>query len=568
MAAPQGFAEPGWVAIPGVPGGFAIDKGLKTTWVRTFHLNTSPTWVELGDFGQVFWEHIAKTNPETFATEKTRSRIVATMCYPNNTPEGYTIFQSTIPRGTWRDRITGDKQKKKAERTAPRWCRAAYKAISAGADTNLEIHAEDSAAFLCERAKGTTMGCYELSRMVPYGHNKQHETPDVIPVCTRGGKQPTCKEVTKRLHIWTATTGADLKWMDNEAPKYPQPAGLLTFAQYWEKRNNKGGHSSGSDELDNVLKLIEDTGCKDSSGRYTYRGRIPVDNKKSTAETIIVNPYGVEHKEKRYFCFTEKGAYLTNPPLVDTWDPKYNAKKAQKLYAIAKQLYDGTLDPAYHHEDEDYEMSGVAYEAFVASQSPSSSVHAGPSATTGSRPGSRGSATGQPATGSRPSSRGSTGPAGPGPATQAHHGQNQYYQQPHPQQHGYQQHPQPGYHQHHQQQHHQQQHHPQQQHHHQPIAHAGPSQPAAAPVAQSAATLPYRPHYLARPGTKEAREVLFDPFTEHYVVKGVSDSKPDKAYQIFWSDKKKKFYFVKNVTDSKGKKKTEPVYLDDRTNYQ
>jgi hypothetical protein len=87
-------------------------------------------------------------------------------------------------------------------------------------------------------------------------------------------------------------------------------------------------------------------------------------------------------------------------------------------------------------------------------------------------------------------------------------------------------------------------------------------------VAQSAATLPYRPHYLARPGTKEAREVLFDPFTEHYVVKGVSDSKPDKAYQIFWSDKKKKFYFVKNVTDSKGKKKTEPVYLDDRTNYQ
>ncbi len=213
MAAPQGsqslgFAEANWVAIPNVPGGFIIDKGQKATWVRQFDVSTRPTWVQLGQYGQALWDYIVKIYGNSFPTEKTGSRIVATMCYPNNTSEGYTIFQSTIPRGTWRYRITGDRQKKKEERTAPRWCRAAYKPISTGADTKLEIHAEDGAAFLCERAKTTTMGWYELSRMVPYGHNIEGEPPGVIPVCTLGNKRPSCKYVTRRLHILTAITRA------------------------------------------------------------------------------------------------------------------------------------------------------------------------------------------------------------------------------------------------------------------------------------------------------------------------------------------------------------------------
>ena len=492
--------------------------------------------------------------------------------------------------------MTSDKQKTKGERTAPRWCRAAYKPVSAGVDTSVEIHAEDGAAFLCERTKKTTLGWFELSRMVPYGHNKRGESPSVIPACSQRGKQPSCKVVTKRLHILTAIPGATLAWMDDEAPKNPRLTDdFLTLSQYWAKRNGLG-HSSSSDESDNVLKAIKDTGCQDQDGRYTYRGNILGNNKKFTVGAVIVDPYGREHEGKKYFCFTEKGVYLALPPSVHPTDPK---PKAQKLYAIAKQLYNGTIAPASYYENEDDDFAGSAYDAFVATYHANSGAHAGPSTT--SRPGSRGSATGQPAvgygygaqqpaTGSRPSSRGNAGPAGP--ATQAYHSQQQYYQQPHPQQphpqqqgyqqqqqqqQGYKPHPQQphpqqqGYQQQQQQQYYQQ--HPQQQQHHQPtadfhpptFAHAGPSQPVPAPAAQTAANLPYRPELLTREGKKDHLRVLFDPDTEHYIVKGVSDTKPNKAYQIFWSDKRQRFYVLKTVTESNGKKKTEPVYLKDLT---
>jgi hypothetical protein len=70
--------------------------------------------------GQATLGHIVSIKDNRFATGSTGSRIVATLCYPNNPSEGYTIFQSTIPRGTWRTRMASDKQKKKGERTAPR----------------------------------------------------------------------------------------------------------------------------------------------------------------------------------------------------------------------------------------------------------------------------------------------------------------------------------------------------------------------------------------------------------------------------------------------------------------
>jgi hypothetical protein len=293
----------------------------------------------------------------------------------------------------------------------------------------------------------------------------------------------------------------------------------------------------------------------------------------------------MEYKGKNYFCFTEEGDYLAQPPSVYTTDPKYNPKKAQKLYAIAKQLYHGEIAPASYYGSEDDEIAGAAYDAFVATYHASGSAYAGLSTT--SRPGSRGSATGQPtagygygaqqpATGSRPPSRGNAGPAGP--ATQVYHEQHQYYQQPHPQPQGYQEqqqqyyqqlHPQQqGYQQHPQQGYQQQHHHPTADFHSSTFAHAGPSQPAPTPAAQTAANLPHRPEWLTREGKKDALRVLFDPNTEHFIVQGVSDTKPDKAYQIFWSDKKQRFYVVKTVLGSKGKKTTEFIYLKELTTPQ
>ncbi|KAK4140577.1 uncharacterized protein C8A04DRAFT_14826, partial [Dichotomopilus funicola] len=156
MGSPQdshnlAFAESDWVGIAGVPGGFRIEKEKKATWVRRFDVGVRPTWVQLGEYGKAFWDHIAVNDGTHFRTDETKSRIVATMCYPNGPSKGYTIFQSTIPRGEWRDRMLRDRHKKKEERTAPRWCWAAYTPTSAGAATKLEIHAEDGAAFLCER---------------------------------------------------------------------------------------------------------------------------------------------------------------------------------------------------------------------------------------------------------------------------------------------------------------------------------------------------------------------------------------------------------------------------------
>ncbi len=120
-----------------------------------------------------------------------------------------------------------------------------------------------------------------------------------------------------------------------------------------------------------MLKLIADTGCRSADGRYTYRGHIPVpgsNNKKFTVETVIVDPYGFEHEGKLYFCFAEKGVYLTNPPLVDTSNPKYDSKKAGKLYKIAQQLQAGKLAPAsYFGNEDDDEFASAAYDAFVAS---------------------------------------------------------------------------------------------------------------------------------------------------------------------------------------------------------
>lgn len=166
------FQETDWVPLQ-LPGCFSIGIGQEMTWVRRFNVPECPTWVQLGQYGKELWDHIAGIRHNTFATQETGARIVATMCYPNDHSEGYTIFQSTIPRGPWRRRIQGERQKKRAERTAPRWCRAAYAPGSVGGDTNVEIHAEDGAAFLCERAKRTTMGWFELSRMVPYGQGEE-----------------------------------------------------------------------------------------------------------------------------------------------------------------------------------------------------------------------------------------------------------------------------------------------------------------------------------------------------------------------------------------------------------
>lgn len=63
-------------------------------------------------------------------------------------------------------------------------------------------------------------------------------------------------------------------------------------------------------------------------------------------------------------------------------------------------------------------------------------------------------------------------------------------------------------------------------------------------------------------------QVVFDQNAGHHIVQGVSDSKPDKSYQVFWSAKKSKFYILKTGTDIKGKKTQEPVFLRDRTQYK
>ena len=56
--------------------------------------------------------------------------------------------------------------------------------------------------------------------------------------------------------------------------------------------------------------------------------------------------------------------------------------------------------------------------------------------------------------------------------------------------------------------------------------------------------------------------MLLDPDTGHLVIKGMSESKPDKPYQLFWSDRKNKFYILKTVSNNTSKW-TERVYLDD-----
>ena len=106
----------GWVDI-GLAGAFAIDANKKTTWVPQFDLPETPTWVALGRYGKMLWEHIVKTDAIKFPTEKTGSRIVATLCYPN--ANGYTIFQSTIPRGALRKRMTGERDKGKRRGRLP-----------------------------------------------------------------------------------------------------------------------------------------------------------------------------------------------------------------------------------------------------------------------------------------------------------------------------------------------------------------------------------------------------------------------------------------------------------------
>ncbi|KAL2146623.1 hypothetical protein VTI28DRAFT_3122 [Corynascus sepedonium] len=147
-----------------------------------------------------------------------------------------------------------------------------------------------------------------------------------------------------------------------------EPPGVLP---YWAKHNTSG-HSSGSDKLDNVLKLIAYTGYRGVDGRYTYRSHIPVpgsNNKKFTVETVIVDPYGVEQEGKLYFRFTKKGAYLTNPRSVDTSNPKYDSKKVGKLSKIAQQLYAGKLAPgSYSGNEDDNDFASAAYDALIASQ--------------------------------------------------------------------------------------------------------------------------------------------------------------------------------------------------------
>jgi hypothetical protein len=79
-----------------------------------------------------------------FPTRQTGSRIVATLCFSEK--DGYTIFQSTIPRGQWREHI-----EKKGGTAAPTWYAAAHaKPPPDEKPFNPLPHSEDSAEFMCE----------------------------------------------------------------------------------------------------------------------------------------------------------------------------------------------------------------------------------------------------------------------------------------------------------------------------------------------------------------------------------------------------------------------------------
>jgi hypothetical protein len=147
------FEEPDWVPL-GLPGAFSIVTTTGTTWVRMFEVKPRPTWEQLGGYGKELWDYIQKHHENVFPTGS-GSRIVATLCYSDK--DGYTIFQSTIPRGEWRQNILDDNTREEGEKIAPSWCKAAFQKPEKWR-LNVEIHAEDGVEFLCERTKRTTAG--------------------------------------------------------------------------------------------------------------------------------------------------------------------------------------------------------------------------------------------------------------------------------------------------------------------------------------------------------------------------------------------------------------------------
>jgi hypothetical protein len=257
---------------------YQIDDQGNSTWVKVRELSHRPTWEDLLELGERLFNWIYDRWKRDFGT-LTGSRLVATLCYAHS--EGYTVFQSTIPRGTWHRHLRAN-----GRAEAPTWFSAAYSQPTRGTFRE-HLHAEDSVEFLCERNTGSFGSAYEETRLIVFGQKSggQPKQTDLCHDHTR--KNPTCETVATLLGIIFPPRQVPAQQLDDaERPSRPLPPPVFPQGWVYEGAGNgvtrvprsyPGGHSGAG------------------SGQYPFdytgsnRARAPRAKVDSTTQSDVAN---------------------------------------------------------------------------------------------------------------------------------------------------------------------------------------------------------------------------------------------------------------------------------------
>jgi len=128
------------------------DSKNQRTWSTNFFLEYRPSWEDLLTHSKNAYNHIYDNWSDDFR-KKTNTALVATLCIvrvEEDYKSFYHIFQSTIPRGKWRDHML-----EKGSFEAPKWWNAANSEPRNGSP-RLVPHAEDSVEYLANQYYGPT----------------------------------------------------------------------------------------------------------------------------------------------------------------------------------------------------------------------------------------------------------------------------------------------------------------------------------------------------------------------------------------------------------------------------
>ncbi|KAH6616222.1 hypothetical protein B0J18DRAFT_460103 [Chaetomium sp. MPI-SDFR-AT-0129] len=201
-------------------GAIEYDMNEQGTYTRMFGVPERPTWEDLLGFGQELHEHLVATRGH-YKTRATSTALIATLCIARS-PREYRIFQSSIPRGGWRDWIQYDGRR----RNLP-WYRATTAQPRHGR-LCVNMHAEDGAEYLANDIYPDLRYWHEFEppRMIVYGTKWIDRYMGVVTtqqdVCDgESDKNPSCTEVARTLGIRMPRPRIPPEDVDGADPRNP-----------------------------------------------------------------------------------------------------------------------------------------------------------------------------------------------------------------------------------------------------------------------------------------------------------------------------------------------------------